>query len=174
MNIKQLKETPAYEELRAYVNNHVAPEKRAVELGLLAKRFLANYDREFHQGVGMHNLLVENVFNWAESPEGHGFWDAISNCEYIVNLRPCPIGKKKEPVVQEVVIPAWVEVVGGAIQPAAANDAAAQMFPEEVLAFQDRFRAHAIGGGINPHAALEAVKRPKKHKKVGWWHVEEK
>lgn len=93
MDIKQLKKTPAYEQLRRYVAKHVDEDHRPYELGLLAKRFLARWDEHFQavnnpRGAG---ISIDTAFDWARTPEGFDFWSSVQH-GIEVDLRICPVG----------------------------------------------------------------------------------
>jgi hypothetical protein len=102
MDIKELRKTEAYKELRAYVDKHVPEANRPYQLGQLAKRFLARFnedDGQYFAGHRHHDrvLNIQVAFGWAETPEGHDWWWFIRDCKQ-VDLNPCPInGVKKAP-----------------------------------------------------------------------------
>lgn len=95
MDIKELRKSPAYRELRAYVERNVAVEQRPYQLGLLAKRVLARYDADQGyfdvHGDGIEDFCLTNAFNWAGTPEGHDWWWNIRDGKVVDNLNPCPI-----------------------------------------------------------------------------------
>lgn len=100
MDIKELRKTEAYKELRAYVEKHVPEANRPYQLGQLAKRFLARFNEDegkYFEANGFHPLRLMEAFPWDDTPEGHDWWLFIQDCKQ-VDLNPCPInGVKKAP-----------------------------------------------------------------------------
>lgn len=102
MDIKELRKTPAYQELRNYVNKHVPEAQRPYQLGQLAKRFLARFDHEFYDHELAAEVRIVVSFSWQDTPEGHDWWWGIKECRDVGNLNPCPIHEKGVPKIAKI------------------------------------------------------------------------
>lgn len=91
MDIKELRKSIAYQQLRDYVREHVEPGRQPYELGQLAKRFMARYDEQ-HPGIDRPFLWdIDAAFIWEDTAEGHDYWSSLNNCTPVDDLNPCPI-----------------------------------------------------------------------------------
>lgn len=101
MDIKELKQSPAYLQLRAYVDEYVEAARRPYELGQLAKRVIARCNEQNPNPKGVFNGDIGTAFIWRETKEDHNFWECIHSNVEVDDLNPCPIyGPKKAKVVK--------------------------------------------------------------------------
>lgn len=91
MDIKELRKSVAYRQLRDYVRECVEPGRQPYQLGQLAKRFMARYNEQ-HVDIDRPFIGdIDEAFIWQDTAEGHHYWCSINDCEPVDDLNPCPI-----------------------------------------------------------------------------------
>lgn len=97
MNVKELKTTVAYTQLRRFIEVNVEdPAKRPYALGHLVKRFIARVTDPVNGEYQVHpEACVSSLLTWDLTPEGDDFWVKVYHGRKVDNINPCPIGGGK-------------------------------------------------------------------------------
>lgn len=96
MELKNFKKTPAYEQLRKFIEANVPDaRKRPAQLGLMVKRAMARMDPR-HWNHENSDKSLHWLCCWEETPEGWWFWNSVIRAHKIDNINPFPIGKRRE------------------------------------------------------------------------------
>ncbi len=99
---KDIKHTEAYQQLRRCIELSVEDVgKRPYELGQLTKRFLQRLSEQRDRPIDREDRWnVCDLLTWADTAEGHAYWERVHSGLPVIDLKPCPIvegGKKAKP-----------------------------------------------------------------------------
>jgi len=188
LTVEDLKQQPAYGQLRAYANwvFPKAPRSAATLLGNLVKAVIRNRNEQ-HPGKKLRLGLeydIDSLFTWAATVEGQAYWEKIND------FQPMPAGMAQAAPVKAKAKPARVRGIDPAAfgmeveQPAAVLEPVArppviaeQLEADEVRAQREQqaaAEAVAVRDFIEAEKARRAEAKKKAaeeqpKKKVGWW-----